>query len=153
MKIVHQKVSAVSDTADATLVQPSDWNEPHYLGHRSFVILGVVRFAVEGTTLTEMAAGNAVGMYVTGVVRLGTGQYKIFVNFAQAVTDLAGPGKRIDIAPHISMIKDGTIAVRHYWSVDTDHVLFELADAMDNPINPASRIEIYITMIGVVNNA
>lgn len=153
MKIVHQKVSAVGDTADASLIQPSDWNEPHYLGHRSFVVLGVVRFAVEGSTLTELSAGNAGGLYVTGIVRQATGQYKIFVNFAQAVDDLAGPGMRIDVAPTVSMIKDGTIVVRHYWSVGADHVLFELTDAAGNPINPASRIEIYVTMIGVVNYA
>ena len=153
MKIVHQKVSAVADTADAALIQPSDWNDPHYLAHRSFVVLGVVRFAVEGSTLTEMTAGNAGGMYVTGIIRQATGQYKIFVNFTQAVADLAGPGMRIDVAPTVSMIKDGTLAVRHTFTVNADHVLMELTDTSYNLINPASRIEIYVTMIGVVNYA
>lgn len=67
ISLTHKKVSAVADTTDATLIQPSNWNDQHTLICSSSVVLGrvtagdgaVEEIALSGFATTAQLANKA----------------------------------------------------------------------------------------------
>ena len=101
--IKHKKTSGLANTADATLVQPTDWNATHAYALNSIVLLGTVSFGLAGTTV-EYEINNDCP-YIGTITRLAAGSYTLPIDVATAEGDLLA----VEIGSEAQGVVDGPL--------------------------------------------
>lgn len=153
----HKKSSAKADTADGTLVQPSDWNEKHILGTVGDVItVGMASFSISGTAVNYPVQFPATGGHVGVPTRTAQGEYHIPIDVpTMAANLLPATGFGFQLFAHLSVIPKGALTTGYQFSIgqNGDAIDINLGDASWNPVNPNVECMIYVTIMAAVISA
>lgn len=142
----HRKTSAIADTADATLVQPTDWNNTHGHDAGSFVTVGWVKF--------KAAAGSVSGgdgwpnNFPTALTRVAAGHWTFEAPKIFYEDDHLLPGHGLDYRPTMAIAPRGALTAGFYITVyasdTTIHV--ECWNSSDAYVDPNVAVDITVTM-------
>lgn len=148
--IKHKKTSGLANTADATLVQPTDWNASHAYALDSIVLLGTVSFGLAGTTV-EYEINNDCP-YIGTITRLAAGSYSLAVDVASAEDDLLAVGHTLSLFAHLSVMPRQALpsATRFTSMPDGATILLDVMNGSFVNINPPVDCDACLTVYGRV---
>lgn len=148
--IKHKKTSGLANTADATLVQPTDWNATHAYALNSIVLLGTVSFGLAGTTV-EYEINNDCP-YIGTITRLAAGSYTLPIDVATAEGDLLAVGHTLALFGHLSVMPRQALpsATRFSSMPDGTNILVDVMNSSYVNINPPVDCDVCLTVYGRV---
>jgi hypothetical protein len=149
----HKKVSAKADTADATLVQPTDWNDDHVIGRvGSVIVVGTATFVVNGTTLSYPAQFPVGGGYIGYASRVAQGEYTVPVDIPTMAADLLPSGYTFQLKAILTVRPKGTLTSGYQWDAgqNGDSIQIVLGDTSWNPVNPNVECHVDVLILAAV---
>jgi len=144
----HKKTSGKADTADNTLVQPSDWNDDHVLGRvGAVIVVGSANFIVNGATLTFPIQFPGGGGYIGYASRVAQGEYAVPVDIPTMAADMLPSGYTFQLKAILTVRSKGTLTSGYQWGAgqNGDSIQIMLGDSAWNPVNP--NVECYLDVL------
>lgn len=150
----HKQVSAIADTADPALVQPSDWNDRHVVDVGSTVVLGFSKFTISGTTVY---GGDGWPNATTSMLqRESAGTWSWYVDTSSFESANLAPGNKLTLRPTLSVIPRGALTAGYYFQCGVDpadpiKIFLALFNSGDNNTDPNVACDITVTLFASVS--
>lgn len=148
--IKHRQTSAIADTPDATLVQPSDWNDTHAFGANAFVTVGWAKFQV-AAGLAEYPNGIPYDV-IYNLTRVAAGHWMFSSSRSTFQNSFVLSGHQVTFRPTIIATPRGALTGGYYFTVyaDGDDIHVELWNSSDVNVDPNVRVDITVTIFAWV---